>query len=413
MRRPAAVALAAALAVSLVALAGQAAAHYPSIAYYPPAVGPDGGLYVAGGAGYLYALQSDGSPVWSHGVGSEVTARPAVHGDLLAVPTVDGRVVGVDRDGDRSWQATAGDRRGRYRVATAADTVYVAGPGGASALAAADGATRWSTRLDRPVVAGPVVADGVVVVGTGRGAAARLVALDGSGAVAWRLALPDDVRALAAADGRVLVAAGGAVHAVDPDGDRHWRVRTGEVSGLSPAPDGAVVGTYDGAVVRIRDGGASWRASVDAPAVAPAPGPDGAAVYAVTPTAVVGLRDGAVRWRTRVGTTVLAPPTVGRRVVVGTVVNRTYALDRDGDVAWVDRYATGVGAVPGADHDVSPPPFLADARGSPTRVVAPDGTARRPGGPLSGFDAPGPAAVLLAAVLALAAGLVAAGRRWR
>lgn len=408
MGRPVTAVLAAVLVAAIV-LAGQSAAHYPSIAYRPPAVGPDGDLYVAGGAGYLYALDPGGSPVWSHRVGAEPTDRPAVHRGVVAVPTVDGRVVAAAAaGGDRAWAASAGDRRGRYRVATAGPAVYVAGPGGVTALAVADGATRWSTTLPRRVVAGPVEAGGRVVVATGRGDDARLVALDAGGDVSWRVPLAGDVRALAADGDRVLVAAGDAVHGVDEEGDRRWRVRTGEVSGLSPAPGGAVVGTYDGRVVRVRGGAAAWRAAVDAPAAAPAPGPAGRWVYAVTPGAVVGVRGGEVRWRTPVGMTVLAPPAVADRVYVGTQVNRTYALDRDGSVAWINRYATPVGTAPGVDHEVSAPAFLADAAGSPTRVVRTDGTARELGGPLD----PRWLAVLGVAVL-LAAGGVAAGRRWR
>lgn len=425
MRRVATAGLAA-LVCALV-LAGGSAAHYPSIAYRSPALGPDGGLYLAGGAGYVYSLGSDGSVVWSHGVEGEATDRPTVHRGAVVVPTVDGRVVATDTDtGERTWAVDVGDRPGRYGATAAAGTVYVAGVAGVAALGVADGATQWTTALDGPTVAGPVAVGDRVVVGVGRGEAARLVALDAAGDVAWRAPLDDHVRALAAAGGHVLVASGGAVRALD-GGDRLWRVRTGEVSGLSPAAGGAVVGTYDGAVVRIRDGAVAWRASVDALAVAPAPGPaDGASeaadggseaadgwVYAVTPDAVVGVRDGAVRWRTRVGLTVVAPPAVGERVYVGTQVNRTYALDRTGDVAWVDRFATPVGSAPGADHGAAPPSFLDDAVGPTTRVVYPNGTTERPGGSpgLSGVDPLDVAA--LVAVVALAAGLLAAGRRWR
>ncbi len=438
MRRVATVGVAA-LVCALV-LAGGSAAHYPSIAYRSPALGPDGGLYLAGGAGYVYSLEGDGSVVWSHGIEGEAIDRPTVHRGAVVVPTVDGRVVAADADtGERIWDADVGDRPGRYGATATAGTVYVAGPAGVAALGVADGATQWTTALDGPAVAGPVAVGDRVVVGVGRGEAARLVALDAAGDVAWRVPLDDHVRALAAAGGHVLVASGGAVRALD-GGDRLWRVRTGEVSGLSPAAGGAVVGTYDGAVVRIRDGAVAWRASVDALAVAPAPGPadgtsetangaseaagggseaaDGTSeaadgwVYAVTPDAVVGVRDGAVRWRTRVGLTVVAPPAIGERVYVGTQVNRTYALDRTGDVAWVDRFATPVGSAPGADHGAAPPAFIDDAVGPTTRVVYPNGTTERPGGSpgLSGVDPLDVAA--LVAVVALAAGLLAVGRRW-
>lgn len=215
-------------------------------------------------AGRLFAFPpaSDApDPAWTARIGSGASAAPAVFGDLVVVPTFDGRLVARETaTGDRRWERSLGAAPGTPTVV--GDRLYVGDRGGTLRALSPDGDRCW--RVDRgPLVEGiglgrspsasskPAVAGDLVhAVYTredtdpDRG---RLVAHDrADGSVRWEYAFEPGnrpVRAPAVADGTVYLPGGEALHAVDAaTGERRWRYAVSAGDGVStPAVrDGSV-----------------------------------------------------------------------------------------------------------------------------------------------------------------------------
>ena len=116
--------------------------------------------------------------VWSESVttrvGSGVWATPAIHRDLLIVPTDDGEVFGFDRDtGDVRWQFELGGPLWSSPVVV--DDVYIQGDcnGVLHAYDVSDTSRRprqlWEVELGGCIESTPAVWDGTIYVGTRSG----------------------------------------------------------------------------------------------------------------------------------------------------------------------------------------------------------------------------------------------------
>jgi outer membrane protein assembly factor BamB len=162
------------------------------------------GWVVVASAGQLSAFRaSDGSHVWRRAIGA-IEFAPAIDGDVLFVPLVDGRLAALDvRTGDVRWELTLGGAPGEplaaygevyvgandkhFYVIDASDhrirwqQLIGAGPRGRAAVdddrvyyvaldnvlrtfKRSSGARLWMTRLTYRPAAGPVLISGVLVV---------------------------------------------------------------------------------------------------------------------------------------------------------------------------------------------------------------------------------------------------------
>ena len=117
--------------------------------------GPD--LIAVGTAkGEVLAFDAAGKPRWTAQVSSEVLVPPAVAGDVVAVRSQDGRVVGLDvADGKRKWvlarQLPALSVRSHAGIAVAADTFFTGFPGGRLvAISPKNGAVLWEAPVALP-----------------------------------------------------------------------------------------------------------------------------------------------------------------------------------------------------------------------------------------------------------------------
>jgi eukaryotic-like serine/threonine-protein kinase len=160
--------------------------------------------------GYVYAVDAKtGRERWKARTGGPVPSTPAVHAGRVYVMSYDGRLHALDAaSGLPLWRyATEGERRFEARglhgslprTQTFADPydVYLSSPvvanglvlfgsgdGRVRALDAETGALRWAYRAADVVHASPAVADGLVFIGDW---GSRLVALDlATGAERWR-----------------------------------------------------------------------------------------------------------------------------------------------------------------------------------------------------------------------------------
>jgi len=250
-----------------------------------------GTLYFGSDDGNVYAVDAaSGGRRWAARTGGPVPSTPAVHDGRVHVASYDGRLHTLDAaTGEPLWKfATEGERRfearglhgSQPRTQTVADpydvylsspvvaqglVVFGSGDGHVYALDAASGALRWKFRTGDVVHASPAVADGVVFVGSWDG---RFYALDlATGAERWRFQAGLDPlmhnqqgfqSSAAVVDGVVYVGCRDAhLYALDAKtGAERWRFSTGQswVVG-SPAVEGGrvIFATSDSSLVHIVD----------------------------------------------------------------------------------------------------------------------------------------------------------------
>jgi outer membrane protein assembly factor BamB len=140
-------------------------------------------VWVGSAAGTVYALDAaTGAVRWSTGVGSPVTAEPAVDDDRLYVPTAAGELVALDRDGGAVafTVATGAALTVQPAVAGASGGVVITGSADGSVHAIAAGGCGapacdplWSADAGEAITGAPAIHGHQVFVGTAGG---RLVA---------------------------------------------------------------------------------------------------------------------------------------------------------------------------------------------------------------------------------------------
>ena len=124
----------------------------------------------------LYCLDAaSGRTRWEFGAHGLVTALPLFHRDRIFFGAHDAVCYALDVDGRLVWRAEMADRM-TGGMAAFDDLVIVGGwDGHVRALDAETGDERWAYDASAPIVATPLVHDGVVYIGTDGG---QLVALD-------------------------------------------------------------------------------------------------------------------------------------------------------------------------------------------------------------------------------------------
>ncbi|MCK6481432.1 MAG: PQQ-binding-like beta-propeller repeat protein [Planctomycetaceae bacterium] len=169
--------------------------------------------------GGIHGLSAaDGTEKWKAALGSPVTGNPLAAGDLVLVPLADGRLVALaGSDGSVRWTATlagpafgsmAPDGKGGVVVGTESSTV--------ERVSLADGRTgNWSSKVDSPVHARPVVHGGAVVAASTRGTVHFLSADDGKSLKTRPLGLLVEGGACRLGGTLYIAAAGGSLVALD------------------------------------------------------------------------------------------------------------------------------------------------------------------------------------------------------
>ena len=217
------------------------------------------------------------------------------------------------------------------------DVIYVADAAGdVSALAAIDGTTRWTTRLETPVTGSPILEAGLLVVGTESG---EIIALgEVSGRERWRHDVGSAVHAsLVAVEGLIIVAAeDGSVAALDAaTGEVRWTMMLPGIPARGPAiADGTM---YIGAseqllAIDLATRAERWRFEIGPGTISTPTATEGVVyvsggVDAETEHAVIAIdaASGLERWRFETED--------GGRVLVGAVADGSvYALGDDGFV---------------------------------------------------------------------------------
>lgn len=205
----------------------------------PPAIGPDGTIYMASdalGAGRLYAINPDGSQKWMQVLGAGIkNVSPALSHDASTLyVTTQGRTLWarVAATGAPIWSVhvqntSVGTRAANFSPIVGADgTIYFATRSGVYARNP-DGSEKWTFSVGAGAFNSPpaVGADGKLFIGHWQPGLSRVFALDGAtGGVVWQEVMQTADRfrnnaPIVGGDGTVYVGHSRYLYAFDPDGD--------------------------------------------------------------------------------------------------------------------------------------------------------------------------------------------------
>jgi outer membrane protein assembly factor BamB len=306
-------------------------------------------LYAAGRKGEVRAIDATtGRTRWETDTDLELSAGPGVGGGLVAVATIGGSVVALDAaTGKQLWKAQAGGEVLAAPLVASGRVVVRTVDGRLRALSAADGKEAWMVedtvpRLTLRGTSPPVLADDAVIGGfdTGRVMSVALA----SGDILWQAQVGSprgrsELERLADVDAAVRVA-GGDVYAVGyqgrvamlslDTGQLWWAREMSSYRGLDVDDDQIYVATSEGDVValRRRDGSIVWtqpglqRRAPSTPAV------QGSHV-------VVGDFDGYLHWLDRTTGRFAARERPGNaRISLAPLVSgdRVFVIDEGGDI---------------------------------------------------------------------------------
>jgi len=202
-----------------------------------PVVAPDGTVYLAAtnpqtGGGSVVALSADGSERWSYEVGSRLPFSPGLGADgTLYVGARNGNLYALNPDGSLKWQTPLGAVSSS--VAVGADgTIYLGSASDYQALNPTDGAQVWTfSPVDGQANSAPAVAPRGTIYLTS--SSNELYSVNPDGTVAWTFsAEPEGEREVHFSSPPTIDAAGvlyvgtreGELFAVNLDGTLRWRL---------------------------------------------------------------------------------------------------------------------------------------------------------------------------------------------
>ena len=164
----------------------------------------DGKVYAAFTSGKLRAFGlEDGRIAWVYEAKQGLRTAPAYSEGLVLLGEYDGRFSIIDAEtGDRLNGGGAGGAV-NTPVVSQGNVYYSAWDGSVHAVQLKDVIPLWSTKLSEPVTTSPVVAEGLVVVGTASGKVAALGRDDG--AKLWEYDSQGSQLTLSVSNGRVFV----------------------------------------------------------------------------------------------------------------------------------------------------------------------------------------------------------------
>jgi len=186
------------------------------------------------GEGYVYELDAgDGTERWFQTLDSEPVAGLSAADGTVCVGTVDGKLVAMDRDGDRRWRRDLG-RSVWDPLAVVDGAIYVTGdnatinnqtpgqPTVVSALDADTGRESWRYEVGQVGATSPVVANGTVYVTDDSGV---VHAVGTNGTPEWTVETDDDLWLPTVHGGTVYLSGSKTLYALAAgDGSVQWRI---------------------------------------------------------------------------------------------------------------------------------------------------------------------------------------------
>ena len=221
--------------------------------YMGQAAVDDGIVYAPSNDGRLYALDADGSLLWTFETGHYIWAQPQLSEDAVYVGSMDHYVYAISKDGEELWSAEMeGAVVGSPQLSDDGDLLFVGSIGGKmAALDTRNGQPAWTYDGGGSVNSiwgKPLLVDGTLYFADSSGQLFALNAEDGT--PIWQTEFDGGVVGgiTAIADGLVLATNEGLVKAYNFDGSPKWEATLEGESFQEPVAnqDMLVAGTING-----------------------------------------------------------------------------------------------------------------------------------------------------------------------
>lgn len=233
-------------------------------------------------------------------------------------------------------------------LATATDTITLRATG--DGLQSLPTEVKWTVALSAAPAAPPIIAGDLVYLALQSGIVEARRASDGT--ELWRRDIRTEAP-LAADGGRVFIASGSAIYALNADGSAGWHAETGVLTAPILAHDGWVIAATDTELTALRasDGSVVWR--LPAGAARERPTIEGAALFVSTKDGrlmALDLATGKQKWERRFRGAPTEALAFADRVFVGSADTYCYSLHADnGEIAWRQRTGAVLRGRPAAD----------------------------------------------------------------
>lgn len=246
-----------------------------------PTIGADGTIYIGSRNGNLYAMNPDGTRKWFRSVGAVHMGSPCIGADGVVYIGGGFNLSAVNPDGTVKWVYPTGYTiQSSPALSPDGTRVYVGSCDAyLHAVNTADGTMAWQTTV--PLIPAStsssvaVAPNGMLYIGSNGASASMgggaLFAIDPNGEIVWEYQTAYDIRSSPAvnADGTVVIGVmDGFVYAFNPDGTKKWQFLTSaSASGIYGSPAIAA----DGSVVVQSIGGTLYGNITSTPPAANAP----------------------------------------------------------------------------------------------------------------------------------------------
>jgi outer membrane protein assembly factor BamB len=315
---------------------------------FPPAPGPDGGIYTTGQAGCA-CIQASNSGVSSQfvncgvfvdvgscpactaaGSANETSAKPgASEAQNASAQSASGSAQSA---GIVMWDFDAGaELRGRIATGGNGSIYFITRDGMLHGL---DSAGKEIMHRQAEGVAPVVLADGTVVA---MATSSTLAGVGTDGATQWQLEIGAGPGPIAATDTTIYAAAASDLVSVSNAGLLNWRVSVGPVTSAATTVDGVAVASAGGAITSLAsDGDVLWKFT-------PAGGFSGSIAYqddVVYAGSLSGalyaldLRSGNPIWSVKTAKAVIAGPAVSPSGAIFFGSDSIYAVQSGGQIGW-------------------------------------------------------------------------------
>lgn len=219
-----------------------------------PTVALDGTIYVGINAGFLYAVNPDGSIKWRFNTGGNISASAAIGPTgTVYVASNDSKLYALNPlDGAMLWSKDTGGVIDSSPAIGSDGTIYFSNNAHSLfAVDPVDGATKWTFDLGAVSVSSPAIdLDGTVYVGAWDNY--TLFAVNSDGSLKWSYVTGGRIgrqSAVIGPDGTIYTGSrDGYLHALDRNGNLKWKYLTGGYVENTPvvAADGMIYfGSYD------------------------------------------------------------------------------------------------------------------------------------------------------------------------
>ena len=233
-----------------------------------PAIGADGTIYFGIFQQKLWAVSSNGVPLWAFKTASEIKSSPAIGKDgIIYFGCRDRKFYALDSNGKEKWEFKTGGWVDSSPALAADGTICFGSWDGKFYALKPDGSLKWQFSTEAEIMSSPAIgADGTIYFGSDD---KKFYALTPQGKKKWAYTTGGQIISSPAlgADGAIyFTSLDGFFYALNPDGSLRWRLKTGGITPSSPvigANGTPYVGVNKQLWAITADGKKKWEAGLD------------------------------------------------------------------------------------------------------------------------------------------------------